>query len=94
MTKFKILITEICVKTVSDRIIQQRIVGLNSNANIAIKKKSNILYANESKNADELIQCTASVIDGFLAAVTGSVLLEPSVVLQPRSARVLGPGGR
>jgi hypothetical protein len=39
MTKFKILITEICVKTVSDRIIQQRIVGLNSNANIAIKKK-------------------------------------------------------
>jgi hypothetical protein len=58
------------------------------------KKKSNILYANESKNADELIQCTASVIDGFLAAVTGSVLLEPSVVLQPRSARVLGPGGR
>jgi hypothetical protein len=57
---------------------------------IVVVMTSNILYAKESKNADEFVQCTASVIDGFLATVTGSVLLEPSVVLQPRSARVLG----
>jgi hypothetical protein len=29
---------------------------------------SNILYANESKNADEFVQCTAIVIDGFFGS--------------------------
>jgi hypothetical protein len=35
---------------------------------IVLVMTSNILYANESKNADEFVQCTAIVIDGFFGS--------------------------